>query len=182
MAAATRFRPGRGAVTVVLGDDVLLLRELLEQLLGLLGPDETDVAADPLEAALGIGGATEAPADPALARLLPDGYREDPEAAAEFRRYTETGLREAKRAAARTALTTLARGGRRHRLHQDEAQAWLRTLNDLRLTLGTRLGVSEDWDAHVAGLSEDDPRRYGFAVYDHLTWLQESLVQALMRT
>ena len=181
MAAATSFRHARGGVTVTFGDDVLLLHELLEQLIGLLGPEELAADADPLEAAVGIGAATEAPVDPALARLLPDAYREDPEAAAEFRRYTETGLREAKRAAARTALASLARPGRRHRLGPDEAQAWLRALNDLRLTLGTRLGVTEDWDELLAGLPEDDARRYALAVYDHLTWLQESLVQALMR-
>src|SRR5215469_3728115 len=34
------------------------------------------------------------PEDPVLARLLPDAYADDPGAAAEFRRYTESSLRE----------------------------------------------------------------------------------------
>lgn len=179
------FRPARGGGASVLFSepDAVLLRELLEQLLELLGEDEEAGEDDPLAALVGPGGigtATEAPEDPALARLLPDAYAEDPAAAADFRRYTEPGLRAGKRAAARTALGTLEHPGRRRRLTDEQAQAWLRTLNDLRLTLGTRLGVSEDWDEQADALPEGDPRIYAYAVYDHLTWLQEGLVQALM--
>ncbi len=55
----------------------------------------------------------DAPADPVLARLLPDAYQEDPEAASEFRKYTESSLREAKKYFAQTLLDTLpAKGGR----------------------------------------------------------------------
>ena len=180
------FRASRvgGGVTASFADgDVELLRELVQQLLTLLreGEEHPGREADPHEAAVGIGSATAPPEDPALARLLPDAYRDDPEAAAEFRRYTETGLRETKRTAARIALATLERGSGRRRLTAEEAQAWLGVLNDLRLALGTRLGVTEDWDETLAELAEDDPRWYGFAVYDRLTWLQESLVQALLR-
>jgi hypothetical protein len=181
--AETRFRAARGGRVSVTFDEAAaaLLGELLTQLLDLLDEGEEGTAQDPLDAAVGIGTATRAPEDPALARLLPDGYREDPEAAADFRRYTEPGLREAKRAAARTALETLAHVGARQTLTEHQAQAWLRALNDLRLALGTRLEVTEDWDHRLAGLAEDDPRYYAHAVYDHLTWLQETLVQALLR-
>ena len=48
---------------------------------------------------------TMAPEDPVLARLLPDGYRDDPEAAGEFRKYTEPSLRSAKHQAAQTCWT-----------------------------------------------------------------------------
>ena len=44
---------------------------------------------------------------PVLARLLPDAYRDDTEAAGEFRRFTEQDLRSGKVAAARTVLDTL---------------------------------------------------------------------------
>ena len=144
------------------------------------GPADGPGPADPLFAELGIGTSVKPPQDPALARLLPDGYRDDPEAAADFRRYTEVGLRAAKRASARTALATLAVVGRRQLLTAEQAQAWLRTLNDLRLALGTRLGVGESWEEEADALPEGDPRYYGYAVYDHLTWLQESLVQSLL--
>jgi hypothetical protein len=185
----SRFRAGRrGEVTVGLDPlETALLTDLLEQLLALLDQDAADgggeapEASDPLAAELGIGTATAPPADPALARLLPDAYRDDPESAADFRRYTEPELREAKRTAARTTLATLAEQGRRRRLTAEQAQAWLTALNDLRLTLGTRLEVTEDWDQQVAELPPGDPRLYGFAVYDHLTGMQEELVQALLR-
>ncbi len=116
---------------------------------------------------------TTAPTDPALARLFPDGYTDDPEASADFRRYTETGLRDAKRAAARTALESIGEPGQRHVLDLETAQAWLRALNDTRLVLGERLGVTEDLDELIASLEEDDPRLGMFWVYDRLTYLQD---------
>jgi hypothetical protein len=64
-------------------------------------------------------------------------------------------------------------------LTSEQAEAWLRALNDTRLVLGERLGVTEDWDEVVASLVEDDPRLPLFWVYDRLTYLQETLVQAL---
>lgn len=179
-----RFRAGRGGVQARLDDtDVALLRQLLGELLELLGDDQTeDDGDDPLAAAVGIGTATKAPGDPVLARLFPDGYSDDPEASADFRRYTERGLRDTKRANVRAALATLdeldERG--RARLDRQVAQAWLGALNDMRLAIGTRLDIGEDWDEQAAGLPDDDPRAYVFAVYDHLTWLQETLVQALL--
>ena len=60
---------------------------------------------------VGIGTATVEPADPALARLLPSAHRDDDEVAAEFRRYTEQGLRARKRAGLELARQTLGRDG-----------------------------------------------------------------------
>ena len=45
--------------------------------------------------------------------------------------------------------------------------------------LGERLGITEDWDELIESLEEDDPRLGLFWVYDRLTYLQETLVQAL---
>ncbi len=64
----------------------------------------------------------DAPADPVLARLLPDAYQEDPEAAGEFRKYTESSLREAKKYFAQTLLDTLPAKGGRVKLSADQAQ------------------------------------------------------------
>ena len=61
-------------------------------------------------------GPVETPRDPALLRLLPDGYRNDDDAAGEFRRLTESGLRATKRAALQRLvddLTSAARAGTR---------------------------------------------------------------------
>ena len=67
----------------------------------------------------------------------------------------------------------------RERLGADEADAWLRALNDLRLVLGTRLDVQEDTFASEPDLN--DPRGQALAVYGYLSWLQEQLVEALSR-
>jgi hypothetical protein len=121
------------------------------------------------------------PDDPVLARLLPDAYRDDPEASGEFRRYTEQGLRSGKAAAARTVLATLPPEGGRIRLSEPEAQAWLRAINDVRLALGTRLGVTDDFDDQVSDMEPEDPRAAYVGVYQWLAFLQETLVQALSR-
>ena len=130
-------------------------------------------------ALLGLSDSTALPEDPVLARLLPDAYRDDAEAAGDFRRYTEQDLRSGKVAAARTVLATLPEGGGQVRLSTDDAQAWLRAINDVRLALGVRLSITEDFEERLAGLDPEDPRSAYFWVYDWLTYLQETLVHAL---
>ena len=175
-----QFRRARkGGVSVTFGQaETRILRHVLLEMLTLLGPEDAP-SDDPLAAALGIGTSTEPPSDPALARLFPDGYSDDPEASADFRRYTEPTLREVKRAAARTALETIGEPGHRQVLDLEQAQAWLRALNDTRFVLGERLGVTEEIERLIDSLEEDDPRLGLFWVYDRLTYLQETLVRAL---
>ena len=140
---------------------------------------ETDTGTDELFAQLGLTDNAELPADPILARLLPDAYSDDPEAAGEFRRYTEVSLRSGKVAAAQTVLATLPARGGRVRLTEADAQAWLRALNDVRLSLGVILGVTDDFDEQAEDLPQDDPRAAYVGVYHWLAFLQESLVEAL---
>lgn len=157
-----------------------ILAGLLGQLLDLVVPAEP-LDDDPLSALIGIGSTTEPPQDPVLARLFPDAYGDDLEASGEFRRYTEPELRERKRIQAETALATLgpsADGDQGFALTDEEAQAWLLALNDLRLALGTRLGVTEEVLAEPLP-DEGDPSRPLLEVYDWLTWLQGGLVEAL---
>ena len=123
----------------------------------------------------------EAPEDPVLARLLPDAYQDDPEAAGEFRKYTESSLREAKKYFAQTLLDTLPPNGGRVKLTGDQARDWLRALNDVRLMFGVRLEVTEDFEDQLAALSPEDPKVAAFEVYGWLGAVQESLVQALAR-
>jgi hypothetical protein len=86
-------------------------------------------------------------------------------------------LRDLKIANAHTSLETLARAGHKVTLSAAEAQAWLLTLTDLRLALAARLEiVDDDWQRP----EDDDPQAPNFGVYDWLTYLQESLVQALI--
>jgi len=77
----------------------------------------------------------------------------------------------------RAALDVVAQTVDHERLSTEEADAWLRALNDLRLVLGTRLDVQEDTFAEE--LRRDDPRAPALAVYGYLSWMQEQLIEAL---
>jgi Domain of unknown function (DUF2017) len=78
-----------------------------------------------------------------------------------------------------TVLETLPAAGGRVRLSQPEAQAWLRALNDVRLALSVRLGVTDDFDEQVEEIGADDPRSAYVWVHQWLAFLQDSLVEAL---
>jgi hypothetical protein len=119
------------------------------------------------------------PVDPVLARLLPDAYQDDPEAAGEFRKYTESSLREAKKYFALALLETLPPKGGRVKLTADQARDWLRALNDVRLMFGVRLEVTDDFEEQLASLDPKDPRLAAFQVYGWLGEVQESLVRAM---
>ena len=123
----------------------------------------------------------ELPADPVVARLLPDAYKDDPEKAGEFRKYTESSLREAKKYFGQTLLETLPPEGGKVRLTGDQARDWLRALNDIRLMFGVRLEVTEEFEEQLAALDPKDPRLAAFEVYGWLGAVQESLVHALAR-
>jgi hypothetical protein len=192
------FRSTRdGGVTVRLsGGEATLLRTLVVPVMELLNdpdrpspppeaaaPDESaDVFAD-LERQFSSPDAPdpELSADPVIARLLPDAYQDDPEKAGEFRKYTESSLREAKKYFAQTLLETLPPEGGKVRLTGDQARDWLRALNDIRLMFGVRLEVTEDFEDQLAGLDPKDPRAAAFEVYGWLGAVQESLVRALAR-
>ena len=146
---------------------------------GPAGRGEPDLSPADLAAMLGATGPTSPPQDPVLARLLPDAYRDDPEAAGEFRRYTEQDLRSGKVAAAQTVLATLPAEGGQVRLGPEDAQAWLRALNDVRLAIGTVLGITEDYEDELEAASWADPRSAYLEVYHWLGYLQDSLVRAL---
>jgi hypothetical protein len=165
--------------------EVELLRSLVAQLVELLNDEQpvAAVASDDLLAELLDLASPERPADPVVLRLFPDAYRDNDESAGEFRRYTERGLREAKLRHAASVLASLDAAERkgdklRVRLSPDEAMAWLRTLTDLRLALGTRLGVEQDDDDRWDTLDPEDPVRYVHDVYSWLGWVQETLVTA----
>lgn len=173
--------------------EVELLRSLVGQLVELVQDQQPahDPAAadDPLAAALDLGDDPERPTDPVLLRLLPDAYPGDDEATAEFRRFTERGLRDAKSASAAVVLAGLsaavpdAEQGPADRVRLSVADGdlvpWLRTLTDLRLALGTRLGVEQDDDERWEALPDDDPQRYVHDVYSWLGWVQETLVRCV---
>lgn len=157
-----------------------LLSDLAGQVLDLVA-DPPVAGEDPLAGLLGIRD-REPPADPVLARLLPDSHHDDPELSAELRRLGEGDLRRAKAEAA-TRLVDDAGPGLQSGLDVvlDDAGAWLwlRGLTDVRLALGTRLELTGD-------LTDDDlavpgPRRDALMVYGWLGELQERIVLAVDR-
>jgi hypothetical protein len=114
----------------------------------------------------------EAPDDPSLERLFPPAY-DDAKSEDEYRRLMRDELLDGRRRALEVVEETLDRD----RLSTEQAQAWLTALNDLRLVLGTRLGVRED--ELLERLDPADPRAPGLGLYAYLSWLQEQLVEAL---
>lgn len=163
-----------------------LVHDIDEMLAETANDASTAGASDPLVELTGLDLAaaeTLSPlADPALRRLLPDAYRDDDEAAAEFRRYTENTLRGAKRADAtvvRQGLASIAVMGERV-LDDEQVHAWLRFVTDARLVLAIRLGIekADDVDA-LEQLAHDDPRAMAYAVYEWLMSLLAELLAAI---
>ncbi|MGZ4581080.1 MAG: DUF2017 domain-containing protein, partial [Nocardioidaceae bacterium] len=148
------------------------------------------IEQDPFEAMLDFSGPTTEPEDPVLARLFPSAYRDDEEAAGDFRRFTEGALRDGKAAAAATVIDTLEEAGLPPELAEDglmidvemdepTAETWMRSFTDIRLALATRLGVEDDDEEYWLSLPEDDPRTHVHDIYDWVGFLQETLVQSL---
>jgi hypothetical protein len=117
------------------------------------------------------------PDDPVRQRLFPAGYQDDEAASAEFRSLTEESLRADRSERARRCSAELAEGLAELELDADAGQRWIQALNDLRLSLGTRLGITEEDDGY---LDPDDPDAQRRAVYHWLTGVQDSMVRALM--
>jgi hypothetical protein len=113
--------------------------------------------------------------DPAVARLLPSAYPDDEQAAAEFRRFTEEDLAGRKVANAETVVASLG-DGTGVSLDRAQADAWLRSLTDIRLTLAARLGIQTDAD--LGNVSTEDGLMMR-DVYDWLGYVQEALVRSV---
>lgn len=157
-----------------------LLRGLVGQVRDMLAARVAAIPQDELAELTGItAGPTTAPADRVLARLLPDFHREDAMLSGGLRALHEPELVAIKDGMAGVVLDTCPARGGRVRLSDEQAQAWLSALNDVRLALGTALEVTEDMPDE---LSPEDPRAAHLAVYHWLTWVQESLIQALAGT
>lgn len=115
--------------------------------------------------------------DPAFARLYPDAMPDDPVASATFADLTRASLEDGRRQALDSVVATIDATS----LDGPEAAAWLGVCNDLRLVLGTRLGISGD-EADDDGA--DDPDRsdheaWVLAVFQYLGWLVGAFVDAL---
>lgn len=168
-----------GGVEITLDEATAsLIGQLATHVDAVLEPPPVD---DPLEAVVGLREKPPpVPDDPAVARLLPEAYRDDQAAAAEFRRRASDDLRSTKREAVRVLLETLPADGGTVLLAEAEVDAWLRTLTDVRLVLGTHLGLTDDASAEeLEYLDEADPRAAMADIYLFLGYIQQHLVGAL---
>ncbi len=111
--------------------------------------------------------------DPAVARLFPPAYPDDVLRELDFDRMVGEDLRAGRLGAIETFVATAGN----ERLTEEEVLSWLQVLNDLRLVLGTRLGVTEELSG--SGVPDDDPRADGLELFNTLGWLVEEIVQAL---
>jgi hypothetical protein len=173
------FDPAEASVLANLAGQVI---ELLRDRNG-----ERASETDPLLGDLGMMGPSQPPEDAVLKRLLPDAYRDDPEDAAEFRRFTETALTSTKVGNAEALMTSLAAAGLDEltddsievELDPAAVQAWLRTLTDIRLSLAVRLGIETEEDAMLLAKSSDPAKVAMGELYDWLGYVQESLIASL---
>ena len=146
---------GKGGVDVRLPQDLRdLLRSLAHQLVELIDDPESQQ-------------------DPGMARLFPPASMDDPLEALGFEQLMGESLRNQKRAAAATLEST---ADAKH-LDAEGALAWMRSLNDIRLLVGTRLDVQEDTD--VEALFRDPLTEQAALVYLATTELVEMLSQAM---
>ncbi len=176
-------RVGETVTTKIDRQEAAVLRGMVAGIEEILKARQDEAPQDELAALTGIRtGSSVAPDDPILGRLLPDFHRledastEDRDSAAALRSLHEPELLELKTGVAGVVLDTCPPAGGLVKLSLEHADAWLSAINDVRLALGTTLGVTEDMPDE---LPDDDPRAPHLGVYHWLTWMQESLISAL---
>ena len=148
-----RFKSTRGGIDVDLTDDEkVFLTGLLDLLAGI------PAAAD----------------EPASRRLRVPVYLDDPESNEEWWRLMEGELNAARNADRRVFQHVLDEGGRRH-MSNEEADAFLRVLNEGRLALGARFGLEVEEDHDQLPEEQRD-------IMDYLGWLLEDLTSELSRS
>jgi hypothetical protein len=104
--------------------------------------------------------------DPALRRLFPPAYIDDADGESEYRRLVGDDLLHGRQAALDIMAATIDATA----LNEEQITAWLSSLNDLRLVIGTQLDVSEDEEPGTTPVHQ---------VYYYLSMLEEAVIAAL---
>lgn len=209
MAHAFRRRPDGSLVCRLDAEEKAIIAQVAQETADLIRADlgvgadtgairraaDSDDPLQRLEAEFASREARE-PSDTAVKRLFPDAS-EDPTMAAEYRRLGQADLAEGKLTDLRLVMSTMdASGPGRSEvaLGQEEAVGFLRALNDVRIVLADRLGLHRDGDfdtvrmlqqigERVPDAAESQGDHVGgdvvIAVYELLSWLQESLLRAM---
>lgn len=172
-----------GLVLLLERDEAAMLDQLVEQLIQLMQSHSgTALDPDPLFASLEVGGSEELPDDPALARLFPDAYEGNVDAA-QFRRVTEQGLLNRKLQDAMDVTTALGLGGGvpeegagavEVEVTPATLPAWIRTMTALRLAIAARIGLEAPEDH--ARLLADEETRGTVLVFDWIAAILESVL------
>jgi hypothetical protein len=169
--------------------EAALLHNMVGSMVGMLDERESASPTDELEAITGMRtGHTTAPDDATMARILPDFFRPQNNdhpagsAAADslnsaLRSLHEPDIIDAKRGAAQRLLDTCPADGGKFELTEDEANAWVASVNDVRLALGSMLDIGPQGPDQ---LPAEHPMAGHLDVYQWLTVLQEYLVLGLM--
>jgi len=156
-----RIRPARGGgyQLRLAAEERALLTALPPQLISLLDeageaePDELPVA---------------------LRRLFPPAYTTDPDAERGFVSMTREDLLEHHR----ESLETMSATAEATWLDQNQLMQWLGALNDLRLCLGSLLGVTEDATAPPAS----ETHQVEWVAYLYMSGLQDEIIDLLEPT
>ena len=181
--------PVRAYAAVMTRTERTVLGQVVADVQALLVPD-LPVATATQDPSLWLPTDVAPPDDPAVARLLPDASKDDPDVAAEFRRLTQEDLRATKVAGLRGLAQRLDRTPPGFDADDvvvtvDEAPRTAAALTDVRLVLAERLGLRTDADAEALAVALSDPHgvdrpRRGLGdLYEALTWWQETLVRAM---
>ncbi len=152
------FRRFKGAITLNLSEgECDLLRRTISEYVDLLSADSTD---------------------PVTQRLYPRAST-DEKVADEYQELIGGTLEAEKRMAAEKVRWSLGESGKRRGPVADEdQQAWLTVLTDVRLAIGARIGITEEM--MLVEPDPDDPEQFPLAVLHWLAFLQETLVRSLM--
>lgn len=162
-------------------EEAAMLDQLVRQLIALVESHSgTALDPDPLFASLEVGGSDEPPTDPALARLFPDAFEDEADAAG-FRRVTEQGLINRKLQDAHRVVADLGDLSSPEEATQvcvtispDSFLAWARTLTAVRLAIAARIGLEEEIDHDR--LIDDESTRGTVLVFDWLASLLEAVL------
>lgn len=188
MARAFKNTP-RGFSATLEAAERQLMRGLFQDVITLLEP-EVVPDEDPLWAMVGLDSNSHRedfgpPTDRATKRLLPDSNPDDADASLEFRRLSERGIRERKIGALREAALLMESGS--ILLSEQTAPRFAAAINDVRLVLAERLGLESEEDAERIHAHDDWSKaesvdEYLALVYNFVTWMQESLMQAMLKS
>ncbi|MGA2803910.1 MAG: DUF2017 family protein [Acidimicrobiales bacterium] len=122
----------------------------------------------------GVGETPPGDLPDALRRLLPPAYTNDPDAERAYESMTRQDLLEHHR----ESLETMSATAHATWLDEDQLVSWLAALNDLRLALGSMIGVTEDETEPPLG----DEHQAEWIAYLYLGGLQAELVDILEQT